>query len=177
MDSVPDYAAVSETVRISRKKCPGLSGLVNGVLRAYLRTTAKRELPDRETHPADYLSVKYSCSRPLAALWIRERGTDRAEALLSACNQPPQLTICANTLKTTRSVLAETLTAEGFEVRVPETGSMPEDQAAVIDAHALYVSGSGILNTDAFRKGLPHRVSASWMSARRREENRYSLRY
>lgn len=154
MDSVPDYAAVSETVRLSRKKCPGLSGLINGVLRSYLREPAKRDLPGRKNNPAEYLSVKYSCSRELAELWLNRFGTDRTESLLSVGNEAPPLTICVNSLKTTPDVLSGVLAAKGFTVRVPDTTVMPVEQAKAVKAHALYVSGNGIMDTEEFHEGL-----------------------
>ena len=36
MNSVPEYAAVNESVMLAKKYCRGKSGLVNGVLREYL---------------------------------------------------------------------------------------------------------------------------------------------
>ena len=36
MDSVPEYAAVNESVALAKKYCKGKAGLVNGVLREYL---------------------------------------------------------------------------------------------------------------------------------------------
>ena len=35
MDSVPEYAAVNETVKLARKVAPGRDGFLNGVLRGY----------------------------------------------------------------------------------------------------------------------------------------------
>ena len=40
MDSVPGYAACSETVELAKQVLPGLSGFVNGVLRAFARGRA-----------------------------------------------------------------------------------------------------------------------------------------
>ena len=154
MDSVPDYAAVSETVRLSRKKAPGLSGLINGVLRAYLREPEKRDLPDREKKPAEYLSVKYSYGRELTDLWLGRFGFHRTESLMAAGNVAPPLTICVNTLKTTSSELSDLLASKGYYVSTPETAGMPEQQAEAVRTHALYVSGSGIMDTEEFQKGL-----------------------
>ena len=165
MDSVPEYAAVSETVRISRKKCPGLSSLVNGVLRSYLRSPVKRALPDRQQDPAAYLSVRYSYHRELADLWIGLFGEDRAEALMAAGNRTPQLTVCVNTQKTTVEQLSDILKTEGFSVEYPISGRFPEEQEDAVKSHALYVRGGEVTATEAFRRGLFYIQDISSMRA------------
>ena len=37
MNSVPEYAALNETVNIAKKVCKGREGFINGVLRGYLK--------------------------------------------------------------------------------------------------------------------------------------------
>ncbi len=165
MDSVPDYAAVSETVQLSRKKCPGFSGLINGVLRSCLRETEKRALPDPEKDPAAHLSVKYSYSRDLTELWLGRFGQKRAEALMAAGNQTPPLTICVNTLKITADKLSDILEETGFSVRKPEVDGMPPEQAEAVKAHALFVSGNGVMDTEEFHNGLFYVQDISSMRA------------
>ena len=154
MDSVPDYAAVGETVALSRKKCPGLSSLVNGVLRSHLRSPEKRELPDRETDPASYLSVRYSYNRDITDLWLRRFGEKKAESLMAAGNTTPELSICANTLKISREALSGRLRTAGIRVSLPEINGIPSGQAEVLREHFLYAEGSGVLDTEAFHEGL-----------------------
>ena len=60
MESVPDYAAVNETVKLARRYLPGRDGFVNGVLRGYLRKKDQLLLPDRKKDPVAYFSVRYS---------------------------------------------------------------------------------------------------------------------
>ncbi|MBR4880854.1 MAG: 16S rRNA (cytosine(967)-C(5))-methyltransferase, partial [Clostridia bacterium] len=57
MDKIPDHAAVSESVALVPRRA---AGLVNGVLRAFLRADKKFDLPPREIDLAGHLSVKYS---------------------------------------------------------------------------------------------------------------------
>ena len=165
MDSVPDYAAVSETVRLSRKIVPGLSGLINGVLRSYLREPIKRAFPDSDRDPAGYLSIKYSYSRELTEKWMHRFGFQRTESLMAAGNRPPLLSICVNTLKTSSSELSRLLTARGYTVRLPETSDLPAAQAGSVKTHALFISGSGIMNTVEFRNGLFYVQDISSMRA------------
>ena len=60
IDSVPDHAAVNETVALARN--PGEKSFVNGVLRqaARLKAEGKLPLPPREKKVSRYLSVAYS---------------------------------------------------------------------------------------------------------------------
>ena len=61
MDSVPDSAAVNESVKLARKRgFANLSGFVNGVLRQIERNKDNVKYPDKEKTPDEYLSVKYS---------------------------------------------------------------------------------------------------------------------
>lgn len=165
MNKVPSYAAVSETVNIARKKCPGLSRFINGVLRSYTRAGKKRALPDSEGDPLSFLSVKYSYNRDIAELWLEKFGPDRAASVMEAGNAVPYLTICVNTLKITRSELADMLVKKGFELEEPDVSQMPEAEAAAVEAHALYVKGSGLIETDEFDRGLFYVQDLSSMRA------------
>ena len=55
MHSVPDFAAVNETVKLCTRRT---AGFVNGILRAHTRG-GEIVFPDRQRAPAEYLSVKY----------------------------------------------------------------------------------------------------------------------
>ena len=46
LGGVPDYASISETVKIAKKVCRGLEGFINGVLRAYQRGSEGVPMPD-----------------------------------------------------------------------------------------------------------------------------------
>ena len=60
IDSIPDHAAVNETVALARN--PGERSFVNGVLRQAVRLKNGSELPlpPREKKISRYLSVRYS---------------------------------------------------------------------------------------------------------------------
>lgn len=82
-DSVPDSAAVNESVELC-KKCgfKSASGLVNAVL----RKAAKDEI----VYPED-LSVRYSHSDWFTDLIVERKGRDFAEKLLAADNEEAEL--------------------------------------------------------------------------------------
>lgn len=60
MDSVPEYAAVNESVVLAKKFARGREGFINGVLRSYINEKYNIKLPDRADDEVRYLSIKYS---------------------------------------------------------------------------------------------------------------------
>ncbi len=143
MDSVPDYAAVNEIVKMARRLVPGRDGFVNGVLRGYNKKKDQLEMPDYDTDPIKYLSLKYSFAEWIVKLWNEQYGLEKAEQLLAASNSKPQVSIRVNRLKISRKDLAERLREKGFEV---ERGRLSE--------RSLFVKGSGLLDTEEFESGL-----------------------
>lgn len=143
MDSVPNYAAVHETVRIAKRVIPGRDGFVNGVLRGYEKKRDQITFPDEEKEPEKYLSVRYSCDPWIVRLWNRQYGMETAKKLLEAGTQKPELSIRVNLLKGSREALKETLSTAGFDVR----------EASLSD-RVLFVKGSGLLDTAEFAEGL-----------------------
>ena len=84
MDKIPDHAAVDEAVKqVRANKREGLAGLVNGVLRGMIRARDAGELalPDRETEPAQWLSVRYSVGLPIVEKLIEAYGFETAEQI------------------------------------------------------------------------------------------------
>lgn len=142
MAGVPDYAAVGESVRMAKKVCRGRDGFVNGVLRSYQRSAASVRLPDGEKDPVKYLSVRYSCTEDIAALWMEMFGREGAERLLKAADGAPPLTVRVNRLKTDAARLTEELKREGFSA-VPR-----------LDGQALEIEGTGVLSCRAAKEGL-----------------------
>jgi len=95
MDSVPTYAAVSQTVAGVRAVVgPGLVPLTNAVLR---RSSEVGEdltrFPDPETDVAGYLSTWGSHPRWLVERWIARWGPGLASQIVAANNRVPEVTI------------------------------------------------------------------------------------
>ena len=142
MDSVPDYAAVSETVNIAKRLVRGREGFINGVLRGYMKKGKDISLPSKEKEYKKYLTVKYSFPIWLIDKWEKELGKDSLEDLLIASNARPQLSIRVNLGKITREELKTYLVDKGFEVT---EGTFSE--------RTLHVKGSGLLDDEKFREG------------------------
>ena len=143
MESVPDYAAVSETVKLARRYLTGRDGFINGVLRGYLRKQDQLQLPDRKKELVRFLSVRYSYDEWIVRLWLDQYGEEKAEELLAAGNETPPLSIRVNRLKTDTESLQASLTKKGYQVF---PGSLSE--------RALFVKGSNLLDTPEYHQGL-----------------------
>jgi 16S rRNA m(5)C-967 methyltransferase (EC 2.1.1.-) len=102
----PDHAAISETVEGSRKlKKPWASGLINGVLRNYLRQ--QDELTERLSKDPVFL---YSHPRWLTNR-VRAAWPEQWRDILSANNETPPLFIRVNATRSSVAQLAQRLTA------------------------------------------------------------------
>lgn len=117
MDSVPDHAAVNETVSLGRN--PGEKSFINGVLRqaSRLKSEDKLPLPDRNKKVSRYLSVAYSFPHWLVKHFISLYGEDETEKLLSHFNNVRYTDITVNLSATTKQSLAKRLAEAGYESR------------------------------------------------------------
>lgn len=142
MDSVPDYAAVNETVTIAKKLVRGREGFINGVLRGYMKKGNEIKLPDESKDLKNYLSVKYSFPTWLIDKWEEQYGIEECKLLLEASISRPQLSIRVNIDKISRDDLKGYLEEKGYEVTL---GTFSE--------RTLHVKGSGLLDDDKYKEG------------------------
>lgn len=93
MDGVPDYAAVSSTVGLTRAVGKGVAaGLVNAVLRSSARAGSQAGgFPAPETDLEGHLTHWHSHPRWLVARWLARWGAGGTEALLRHNNRVPRL--------------------------------------------------------------------------------------
>lgn len=144
LDKVPQHAAVNESVALARKysRNPRSAGLVNAVLRAFLRQ--KGALPAiAGKDEIETLSLRYSHPRWLVEAFVSALGPDEAAQLLRLNNAQPPTCAQVNPLKTTVGALGEALGEAGAEVQ-PHPW-LPD---------CLLLSGTGDLEQlDSFRSG------------------------
>lgn len=143
MNSVPEYAAVNESVVLAKRYCRSKSGLVNGVLREYLSKKMQLSLPDRDEDEIKYLSIKYSYAPWIIRLWLEHYSTDFVEDLLCAGNITPPMTIRLNWLRVMKKDLTKKLEEKGFQV---EEGRICQN--------ALNVKGNKLLDTELYKLGM-----------------------
>ena len=143
MNSVPEYAAVNESVVLAKKYCRGKAGFINGVLREYLNRKMQLRLPDRGEDEVRYLSVKYSYSPWIIELWLEHYYMEFVERLLEAGNETAPLTVRLNWLKVMKKDLIDSLQKKGFEV---SEGNLCQN--------ALNVKGTGLLDSEMYKLGM-----------------------
>lgn len=115
IDSVPDHAAVNETVSLARN--PGEKSFVNGILRQAVRLKAegKLPLPPREKKVSRYFSVAYSFPLWIVKHFISLYGEEETEKLLNRFNTARYTDLTVNLTKTNKQSLESLLREYGFE--------------------------------------------------------------
>lgn len=142
MNSVPEYAAVNESVNLAKKFTAGKKNFVNGVLRSYIREKYSIKLPDRNEDEIRYLSVKYSYEPWIIRLWMEQFDREFVEELLAAGNETPEMVIRMNWLKTVKGDLMARLEQKGFKVK---NGRMCQN--------AIIIEGSDIVGNSMYEEG------------------------
>ena len=101
LDRIPDSAAVNTTVDLAKTNAlGGLTGVINGILRQYIRLENERvEVLDLPTDPIERLGILYSFPDWQIAQWIAELGEVETEQLCQAFNRVPSIDLRVNSLK------------------------------------------------------------------------------
>ncbi len=141
LDSIPEYAAVDETVKLAKKYTYGKDKFVNGLLRNVIRNRDKDFLP-KESDTINYLSKKYSVMPWIIELWHKQYDYETIEKILKASNETPKLCIRVNRMKTTREALAEELQQLGYDVELSEIAST-----------GIFCKGQNLLATELYQDG------------------------
>lgn len=118
LDQIPNSAAVNTSVELAKNNSlKGLSGVVNGILRQYLRASENNKdpliLPDQLTKR---LGIFYSFPDWIMALFLEQFGETETELLCQYFNQPPTIDIRINPLKTTLEIVEKAFQDEQIEV-------------------------------------------------------------
>ncbi|MGY6530677.1 MAG: 16S rRNA (cytosine(967)-C(5))-methyltransferase [Cyanobacterium sp.] len=116
LDKIPPSAAVNTSVELAKQNgLSKLSGVVNGILRSYLR---KAEIEDPLILPSELvpkLGVKYSFPDWIVEVFLKQLNLKETKKLLEWYNQSPSLDIRINSLKTTTQEIQNSLEADGIE--------------------------------------------------------------
>jgi 16S rRNA (cytosine967-C5)-methyltransferase len=123
LDRIPESAAVNTTVDLAKANgLTGLAGVVNGILRQYIRLQSQQEeVLDLPADPIARLGMLYSYPDWLIAQWVAELGSVETEQLCQAFNQSPTIDLRANILPDLtnpaqqRDQLIDTFQAVGIE--------------------------------------------------------------
>ena len=142
MNSVPNYAAVNESVALARRFARGTDGFINGVLRNFIRNMDSASEIDVKGQ-LEYLSIRYSCQLKLVEELVSMLGFEHAKMLLEHAGHRPPLSIRVNIAKISVKELADRLRANGFETE----GSKLSDRV-------LLVKGGALTEANEYKEGL-----------------------
>lgn len=144
MDSVPESAAVNESVNLAKgNKNPAISGFINALLRSFIRDGKK--LPQGRSK-LESLSLEYSSPQWLIEKWLADYGEDATKSILSTSIGRAPITVRVNTIKTTSEKLIEALLNE--EV----TAQIVDDVPDCLEI----MNTSAIEKLEAYKSGMFH---------------------
>lgn len=145
LDKIPQSAAVNSSVELAKRHCknPRAAGMVNGILRALVRSLDDLPtVPQRD--PTSYLSILYSHPEWMVKEFLLAIGTGETSKLLAANNSQPPMSVMVNTTKITAQELRDKLEEAGVEARL---------HLWLNDCLLLARTGN-LEELDAFQKGL-----------------------
>lgn len=144
MDSVPESAAVNESVKLAKKnRNPAASGFVNAILRSFIRD--KMKLP-KSDNKIENLSIEYSCPIWLVKKWIDEYGYECAKTMLSTSIGRAPITIRVNTLKIALDDLIKELAKEDIVA----------EKSDIIENCLVVKTGASVSSCNAYKLGYFH---------------------
>ncbi|NEP16901.1 MAG: 16S rRNA (cytosine(967)-C(5))-methyltransferase [Leptolyngbya sp. SIO4C1] len=118
LSQIPDHAVVDTSVELAKHCRLGkLSGVVNGMLRQYIRLSAAGDplrLPDDEIAR---LGVLYSYPDWIVRVWQQRLPEDEVAQLCDWFNRPPNLDLRVNRLKVSVDQAAAALQAAGVQTQ------------------------------------------------------------
>ena len=118
LDQIPDSAAVHTAVELTKSLNLGkLAGVVNGMLRQYLRWQETE--PDPLKVPADpvtALGIRHSYPDWIVATWVDALGAEEAEALCQWLNLPPAIDFRVHQGRTSRAAVQAAFAAADIAI-------------------------------------------------------------
>jgi len=141
MDSIPDNAAVNESVILTKKmRKASASGMVNAVLRNFIRKGKQYPVTMDILHSS---SIMYSAEEWLIESLCSDYGTDLMTDLLSDALKKPPVNVRMNNIKCGESELFDAL------------GGIIAEKCSFIPG-CYSINGGNPVDTDAFRNGFFH---------------------
>ena len=144
MDTVPESAAVNESVKLARGlKNSSAAGFVNALLRNFIRSGSKLPTYKDETKN---LSVMYSCPEWIVRSFSADYGSAAALKILEASLERAPVAARLNTCKFSLDEIISELSAQNVEVKLHEY--LPA---------CAYLTGCGSVESlSAYKRGMLH---------------------
>lgn len=148
LTQVPPSAAVNTSVELAKNNgFAGLSGVVNGILRQYIRLSASELVSDPlqlPTDPIQRLAVLHSYPDWIVEVWQAQFGLENAEKLCDWMNQPPRIDLRVNILRAS---------VDQVEAAMQAVGVLVERSPVLPQALRLVNHAGAIRNLPGFEEG------------------------
>lgn len=154
--SAAEHATVNEFVNLAKKYGHrGTAGLVNAVLRTFLREKPPDPARESFSDEEEYLGTRYSFPTWMVRQWRARFGSEKIEEILEGLNGVPQSALVVNRTRTSREDVQESLRAAGADA---ERSAFVDDALVVDDAallHGLEVRAAGAWWVQGESAGMP----------------------
>lgn len=119
LDQIPPSAAVNSSVELAKHNgFAKLAGVVNGLLRQYLRLREQGGDPlQLPTDSVARLGIRHSYPDWIIQIWQQQLGAEGTEHLCQYLNQPPGIDIRINPLRASIDQVEAAMTAAGIAVQ------------------------------------------------------------
>jgi 16S rRNA (cytosine967-C5)-methyltransferase len=134
LNQIPESAAVDTTVELAKKnKLSGLTGVVNGILRQYLRSQLILHADPLKLcdHPVEQLGTLHSYPDWIVQVWFDQFGLEDTAKLCEWMNQPPRIDLRVNTLKTNIEQVESAIAGSQRIANVPNALRLPSNAGAI----------------------------------------------
>lgn len=136
LTQIPAPAAVHTTVELAKhNRLAGLAGLVNGIMRQYLRLAEQGDPLQLPDDPIAQLATRHSYPDWLVQQWLGQFGLSETEQLCRWFNQPPSIDLRINSLRTSLEQAIAAMSEAGVAVTamppLPQTLRLLHHEGAI----------------------------------------------
>lgn len=143
LNSIPDYAAINETVELASIKFDKkIKNLVNALLRQISRNKENLDFPEQKTDTSRFMSVNYSYPKWLIDKWIDSYGTKVTKNMCISLNEHSRATIRVNQNLIERDKMLELISSDckPEKTKYSNVGIHIDNQYKIINSN-LYKDG------------------------------------
>lgn len=137
LDRIPASAAVNTSVELAKENgISKLGGVVNGLLRSYIRQAESGDPLQLPADPISSLGIKHSFPDWIVQTWLEQLSMEEVDQLLAWFNRSPKIDLRVNLLKASIEQVENALSDAGISVeRIPNLpqGLRLENPGSVTD--------------------------------------------
>jgi 16S rRNA (cytosine967-C5)-methyltransferase len=118
LNQIPESAAVNTSVELAKQNgLKKLAGVVNGLLREYLRQTVNSDPLTLPEHPVTKIGIKHSFPDWIVKIFLQQLPASEVEELFTWFNQPATIDLRINPLKTSLETVEKSFQDRGITTK------------------------------------------------------------